>query len=76
MVDQEGRIFAVLAGRPQNDPSYEAACTNVTEAMLDAETKLQPVKPSRRGDYQHIHVGISHGGGQQVEVLATVLVFY
>lgn len=65
LVDKQGRIFAVLAGRPTGS-SYLAACDAVYN-LLEIEGKNAPFTPKelshRRGDYPALNVGVTHGMG-------------
>ncbi|KAF9033505.1 hypothetical protein BDZ89DRAFT_947753 [Hymenopellis radicata] len=65
--DSEGYIFAVLAGRP-NDDGYVASADkafNFMRAQADAEEwKAEDLDPHRRGGFIAINVGITAGKGQ------------
>ncbi|KAJ6449253.1 hypothetical protein C8R47DRAFT_999271, partial [Mycena vitilis] len=67
LVDKEGRIIAVLGGRP-NDPEYlrltEQAARELEAARSDL--KFRPNQQGgRRGAFSSVSAGISFGGGQQ-----------
>jgi hypothetical protein len=65
-VDDHGRIFAVLAGKPL-DPTYDEAATGVLDMILQAQ-KTANFNPRlikhRRGHFPALLFGISHGNGQ------------
>ncbi|KAF7318668.1 hypothetical protein HMN09_00378500 [Mycena chlorophos] len=67
LVDSEGRVFAVLAGRPKgatyDGHVHRAFCLMVAAAAARAAAKT-PVQTHRRGFYTAITVGISYGQGQ------------
>ncbi|KAJ7088016.1 hypothetical protein B0H15DRAFT_780882 [Mycena belliarum] len=68
LVDKEGRIIAVLGGRP-NDPSYlgltQEAARHLETARTDIKFKPEQID-GRRGSFFSLSYGISYGGGQQV----------
>ncbi|KAF7300327.1 hypothetical protein HMN09_00916000 [Mycena chlorophos] len=67
LVDSEGRVFAVLAGRPKGATYdahvHRAFCLMVAAAAARAAAKTA-VQTHRRGFYTAITVGISYGQGQ------------
>ncbi|PPQ96619.1 hypothetical protein CVT26_010682 [Gymnopilus dilepis] len=70
LVDSEGRIIAVLAGKP-SDPDFDGAIARADAAMVHARIvgKLNgslPARPEehRRGIFSAIPCGVSFGGGQ------------
>ncbi|KAJ7057969.1 hypothetical protein C8F01DRAFT_991125, partial [Mycena amicta] len=66
LVDKSGRVFAVLAGRP-NDPAYEAAVAGAYNVIVQAATTARfpaSMRRHRRGLFAAITVGISYGQGQ------------
>ncbi|KAG2063111.1 hypothetical protein BDR04DRAFT_1039141, partial [Suillus decipiens] len=68
ILDGDGRIVAVLAGRPANKDWNEV---NAAAANAMAETQQRcTFSPSgithRRGRYHSLSTGISYGGGQQI----------
>ncbi|KAJ7660090.1 hypothetical protein DFH06DRAFT_989193 [Mycena polygramma] len=68
LVDKEGRVIAVLGGRP-NDPQYLRLTEEAAEHMEDARTELNfraDQTKGRRGAFSSASAGISFGGGQQV----------
>lgn len=65
ILDSEGRIFAALAGRPE-DPTYLKACEEASELMLAARDKNMFERDElhhKRGDFPAVNVGIIHGNG-------------
>lgn len=68
ILDQSGRIFAVLAGRPQ-DSSWDSVNPQLQEIFETARDAYQldaKQKDHRRGEFAAVACGISYGGGQQV----------
>lgn len=65
LLDKEGRIFLVLAGRP-DDPSYLAAADDAHD-LLAREGRTANFRPDttshRRGDFPVLNVGVTHGMG-------------
>ncbi|KAK0493024.1 hypothetical protein EDD18DRAFT_1079047, partial [Armillaria luteobubalina] len=66
LVDGNGVVFAVLAGRP-DDPTYVEACDSMFEAMM--ESKAAGIRPKskqahRRGLHSTVNYGLSYGKGQ------------
>ncbi|KAI9056787.1 hypothetical protein FKP32DRAFT_1585099, partial [Trametes sanguinea] len=67
IVDRTGRVFAVLAGRPQ-DPSWDSVngdLQKIFDIARDAYALDPRLVKHRRGEYSAIGCGISYGGGQQ-----------
>lgn len=65
IVDSVGRVIAVLAGRPNADPSWGRVASDAAEALNDARRKLRLRDSShRRGNFSALTVGVSFGGGQ------------
>lgn len=59
-------MFAVLVGRPANDPTYLQDCGRAFEAISRAgeSANFRPEeKRHRRGCFPAINVGVSHGNG-------------
>lgn len=76
LVDKNDRVIAVLVGRPEHD-GYVVNATKVVEMNRRARraagfTKSQLGK-DRRGHYEKIHRGYSHGGGRKVHPITTWL---
>ncbi|PBK71036.1 hypothetical protein ARMSODRAFT_862071, partial [Armillaria solidipes] len=68
LVDCNGDIFAVLAGRPQDDGYAEDAdrAWAFIREQTDAEHwTARERRPHHRGTYIAMHIGISYGKGQQ-----------
>jgi hypothetical protein len=70
--DKDGRIFVIMAGRPE-DNSYDGAVADATQAMEEAEVEgsgcwscNQAPDKNMRGDFAVINGGYSMGGGQKV----------
>ncbi|KAI9056573.1 hypothetical protein FKP32DRAFT_1586074, partial [Trametes sanguinea] len=67
ILDKNGRVFAVLAGRPQ-DCHWDTINSNLQdlfERARDAYSLDEKQTDHRRGTYAAIGAGISFGGGQQ-----------
>ncbi|KAF8872686.1 hypothetical protein BD779DRAFT_1452535, partial [Infundibulicybe gibba] len=65
--DGEGRVVAVLAGRP-NSGGYLECTQQLAKTLLDAGSKARlstGQKVHRRGEYRALSVGVSFGGGQK-----------
>ncbi|KAI0713062.1 hypothetical protein C8T65DRAFT_574233 [Cerioporus squamosus] len=68
LLDAEGRVFAVLAGSPRDEDSWNTTVRDAAKAMQDLEASYRwPAngKPNRRGPYPSATVGVSYGGGQK-----------
>ncbi len=67
IVDQEGRIVAVMAGQPHNT-TYSAACMDAyNEIMAEGEgTNFCCASKHHRGAFPALNVGISYGKGKKV----------
>ncbi|RPD55261.1 hypothetical protein L226DRAFT_470756, partial [Lentinus tigrinus ALCF2SS1-7] len=68
LLDSDGRVFAILAGSPRDDTSWQACVRDAARAMKDLRREYRFAanpKPNRRGDYPIVTVGISYGGGQK-----------
>lgn len=66
LIDSNGQIYAVLAGRP-SDSTYLADAYSAFEAIVQEGSTAQ-FRPGeihhRRGAFPALAVGISHGNGQ------------
>ncbi|KAI0352293.1 hypothetical protein OH77DRAFT_1409671 [Trametes cingulata] len=68
ILDKNGRVFAVLAGRPKDTRGWTRVNAQVQAAFEQARAryKLDPKKKChRRGDFPAVAAGISYGGGQK-----------
>ncbi|KAI0056877.1 hypothetical protein BV25DRAFT_1776950, partial [Artomyces pyxidatus] len=65
VVDQAGRIVAVLAGRPKSG-DWQGTCTRAYDSLDKARESLRlpDDMQHRRGCYPSVNVGISYGRGQ------------
>ncbi|KAJ3512050.1 hypothetical protein NLJ89_g3750 [Agrocybe chaxingu] len=66
LVDQEGRMFGLLAGHPTDskwDKLATWAANCLEEARLRCRASPQACK-GRRGEFTTLRDGVSHGGGQ------------
>ena len=66
IIDREGRLVAILAGRPVDD-SWDALSTDAAEALEEARRRCNvPAKDGRhrRGHFLALRCGVSHGSGQ------------
>ncbi|KAJ7840486.1 hypothetical protein B0H14DRAFT_2360675, partial [Mycena olivaceomarginata] len=76
LVDREGRVIAVLGGRP-NDPEYlrltEEAANHLESACGNPALHLDR-HIGRRGTFTGVSAGVSLGGGQQVRNLTLTAV--
>lgn len=78
LVDINGRIFGVLAGRPQGAADWEEnvhlpACKAFEKAERGCSFDHHDKEPPRRGPFPALDVGVSHGGGQLVGSLLFLL---
>lgn len=74
ILDRDGRIIAVFAGKP-DDPEWDDVIADLMEAMAQArsEAHASGEVPSgsdkhRRGNYSSFTEGVSLGGGQTVRL--------
>ena|SRR5580704_9926511 len=66
LVDSQGRIYAVLAGRP-DDPTYVKAAEETFQALAEEATKANFATKEcnhKRGCFPAVSVGLSYGQGQ------------
>ncbi|KAF9546877.1 hypothetical protein CPC08DRAFT_769561 [Agrocybe pediades] len=65
LVDKEGRVWGVLAGQP-NDPQWAELHVEAADALESHRNRCvaSKKKPNRRGKFNALRCGISHGGGQ------------
>lgn len=73
LLDAQGRVIGVLAGRPVDDPTWDktvqefAALVEETRQKIRTGAGARTTKSDRRGAHLHsVHWGISYGGGQKV----------
>lgn len=79
IIDCEGRIVVILAGRP-NDDDWDESMERLQGVLANASESLDfggynslpapsrgPAE-NRRGGYKTVAVGVSYGGGQRVRV--------
>ncbi|TFK58114.1 hypothetical protein BDN72DRAFT_748952, partial [Pluteus cervinus] len=70
ILDSKGRVIAGLAGRPHNDPTWDASIgrTTLRVSNMRKESKKSrrntPAPYNRRGNYVTMTGGVSFGGGQ------------
>ncbi|KAI0359456.1 hypothetical protein OH77DRAFT_1493690 [Trametes cingulata] len=67
LVDEQDRVFAVLAGRPRDSQEWSDINEKAMEAFEEARATLKLTEKqtaNRRGDYAAVSVGVSFGGGQ------------
>ncbi|KAI0055932.1 hypothetical protein BV25DRAFT_1921411, partial [Artomyces pyxidatus] len=66
VVDQVGRIVAVLAGRPKTG-DWQGTCTRAYDSLdkVRESLRLPDDVQHRRGRYPSVNVGISYGRGQK-----------
>ncbi|KII88462.1 hypothetical protein PLICRDRAFT_111033 [Plicaturopsis crispa FD-325 SS-3] len=67
LLDDEGRIFAVLVGQPK-DPRWAGECQAAANLMEITQKQCRLSKKQkvhRRGNFSCLSVGVSHGGGQK-----------
>jgi hypothetical protein len=68
ILDREGRLVAILAGRP-TDESWPEMTRQGAEELEEARGRCHiPAKSRRhrRGQFVALRCGVSHGGGQKV----------
>ncbi|KAJ3552338.1 hypothetical protein NP233_g12907 [Leucocoprinus birnbaumii] len=66
LIDPQGNVFGVLAGRP-NDDEWLKACERLYDAMCLEASQVEFTKKqyTHRGDFPAINVGISPGQGSK-----------
>lgn len=67
LVDTDGRLIVLLAGRPRNDPTWSRDVEDAVQslAVVEEEFRLRGEKlDHRRGHYAYLGTGVSFGGGQ------------
>jgi hypothetical protein len=68
LVDNAGRIFAVLAGQP-DDSEWRAAVSRAYDAIKTEGSNTQfpaAMRHHRRGLFAAINVGLAYGKGQKI----------
>ncbi|KJA14108.1 hypothetical protein HYPSUDRAFT_150797, partial [Hypholoma sublateritium FD-334 SS-4] len=68
IVDKDGRVIAVLAGRP-DDPNWTSVHRSAHSALQLARRRCRFPKKTRnhrRGSFPALSAGISFGGGQKL----------
>ncbi len=69
IVDKNGRIIALFAGRPDNADDWDEVASRASDALTEARRKCTFTKARlvhARGNYPTQGVGTSFGGGSQV----------
>ena len=64
-MDKHGRVFAVLAGRPDQEEflhSANQAYNKITSLWNETDQKPE-MNPHRRGQFPVMNIGINHGQG-------------
>jgi hypothetical protein len=77
IVDSEGRVIGLLAGRPQCAEDWDALCKEAADAIEEARSRCvfaDKQVDHRRGAFPAVPVGISHGNGTQVSPVRCTLV--
>jgi hypothetical protein len=65
VVDQDGRLLAILGGRPE-DENWQKVQDEAQEYLQEARDRFKKKKGGthRRGKFVTLRCGVSHGGGQ------------
>ncbi|KAK7434984.1 hypothetical protein VKT23_019889 [Stygiomarasmius scandens] len=67
IVDKNGVVFALLAGQPDNDPTWDTCISAAAKTLSKERSKCRFMEKQishRRGEYPALTTGISYGGGQ------------
>ena len=67
LVDKDGRLIVLLAGRPRNDPTWPHDIQDAVQSLADVEGEFRRRGENlrhRRGHYAYLGTGVSFGGGQ------------
>lgn len=70
IVDREGRVISVLAGKPR-DGKWDSLMKELEEAIAKAREKMSFSKKQKkhvRGKFPSVSVGNSFGGGSKVNL--------
>lgn len=69
IVDSEGRVVGLLAGRLQDAAAWERLCKQAADAIEESRARCvftAKQRDHRRGAFPNAVVGIIHGNGTQV----------
>ena len=72
ILDKLGRVIAVLAGRPVDDPTWAETMRDfetlvaLIQSLVSNTAAFRTTKSDRRGPHKALHMGTSYGGGQRV----------
>lgn len=67
LVDKNGRLIVLLAGRPRNDPTWLRDVEDAASSLASVEKEFRRRGEGfyhRRGRYVYLGTGVSFGGGQ------------
>ena len=71
IVDEDGKVFGFLAGRPTNDPTWDTnadTLNTLLEEITREFGKLGKNSKDRRGSFSRFRWGVSYGGGQKAGI--------
>ncbi|KAF8833710.1 hypothetical protein BDN67DRAFT_985842 [Paxillus ammoniavirescens] len=68
--NQNGFIFAVLAGCPVNDHSWDPACDEATKVMLKVAETLGPVQSNQSGSYEPMNLSNLNSKEKSIQKIA------
>jgi hypothetical protein len=69
VVDSEGRVIGLLAGRPQDIATWERLCKQAADAIEESRSRCvftEKQRDHRRGAFPAAIVGVIHGNGTSV----------
>ncbi|KAI0055550.1 hypothetical protein BV25DRAFT_1873084 [Artomyces pyxidatus] len=67
ILDAQHNVLAHLAGRPNDDQTWNDACHGAADKLQDVRRRMNPTAEEcvhRRGRFATLRAGISYGGGQ------------
>lgn len=67
IVDQEDRVMAVLAGRPDSQ-DWDSVHAQMSALLQETGANIPGPHKERRGNFVSLSTGVSYGGGQMVSV--------
>ena len=67
LVDKDGCLNVLLAGRPRNDPTWPHDIKDAVQSLADVKRGVLATRGNlhhHRGHYVYLGIGVSFGGGQ------------
>lgn len=72
IVDAEGRVMTMLAGRPNGAKDWDGVHARMSELLEKAAKKVKVPCGDRRGQFTPLTTGVSHGNGRTVRICCRV----